>query len=139
MKAGVRSPDSWSRCLTVAIRIALVVGPSIAFAESTGEAVSNAIWDLHDRAQGVANKSQPGYIEAAREGPAPETRDKPFSRDDLNNTQQKYSNLLNQANERAQAQQQLVNIDAELLSKLPPNDPRRAALSAELKQVASQM
>jgi hypothetical protein len=139
MKADVRSPDRWVRCLTTAFLLALTAVPSIAFAESAGEQVSDAVWNLHDQLQEVANKSVPGYIEASREGSPPDNSQQPFTLNYLNQIRQKNADLLNQANTRAQKQQQLANLDTEILSKIPANHPRRGEVSKELQKVASQM
>lgn len=99
----------------------------------------DAAYNLHDQLQAVVMKSVKGVGEAMQEGPPPSNDQHPWTRDDLNQIRQKNADLLNRNNTLAQQQQQLANLDAQLLSKLPPNDPRRAGLSAELKQIASQM
>ena len=140
MKADVRFPDRWCRGLTTAFVLALALGPSIAFAEGgVVDQTIDAAFNLRDQLQQVVTKSVKGVGEAMQEGPPPDNNGSPWTLDDLKQIQQKHADLLNRNKTLAQQQQQLADLDAQLLRKLPPDDPRRAALSAELKQIASQI
>jgi hypothetical protein len=139
MKAGVRSPDRWFRCLTTAFVFAFAVIPSIAFAAGLVDQSIDAAFNLHDQLQAVVMKSVKGVGEAMQEGPPPDNSARPWTLNDLKQIQQKNANLLNLNNNLYQNQQKLADVNAQLLRKLPADDPRRAALSAELKQIASQM
>jgi hypothetical protein len=122
---------------TAVFTVALPLCSATAIAEGIFDDAFKAAQDFHDNAQAVANKSRDGYIEACRamDAQQPTNTDKPFTLEDLKQTQQKYSNLYNLNKNLADAQQQLLNADAKMLQLLPPNDPRRAPYEAEMKQM----
>jgi hypothetical protein len=74
-----------------------------------------------------------------QEGPPPEPRDAPWSRQDLETIRDKNTRILNSNKELAQAQQQLANSAANALSKLPRDHPRYKEIQERYRQVTSQM
>jgi len=94
----------------------------------------DALFNLHDQLQDVVTKSVKGVGEAMQEGPPPET-DRPFTLEDLQKIQQKNAQLYNLNKALAQQQQKLLTLNAQILNKLPPNDPRRGALVTQTKQI----
>ena len=140
MKSNARIPASWLHYLTAIFALACIAGPSIAYA--AGGVIDqsiDALYNLHDQLQDVVTKSVKPVAEAMQEGPSPDNNGSPWTLNDLQKVRNDYADGLKQNQTLIQQQQQLANVTAQLLSKLPKDDPRRAALSTELKQVASQM
>jgi len=97
----------------------------------------DALYNLHDQLQDVVMKSVKGVGDAMQEGPPPDPGGKPWTKEDLQQIQQKNQNLYDLNKTLAQNQQKLLELDKKILDKLPPDDPRRKGLTAEMKQVGS--
>jgi hypothetical protein len=139
MKADVSLPSRSIVALTTVFTLVLAFVPCVAFAEGgIVDQSIDALYKLHDQLQDVVMKSVKPVAEAMQEGPPPNT-DRPFSLDDLQQIRNKNADIVQRNNTLAEQQKQLMNINVQLLNKLPPDDPRRKAISDELKQVASQM
>jgi len=97
----------------------------------------DGLYNLHDQLQEVVMKSVKGVGDAMQEGPPPDTGGKPWSLQDLQQIQQKNQNLYDLNKTLAQNQQKLLNVNLQILNKLPPNDPRRAQVQNEIKNLNS--
>jgi hypothetical protein len=94
----------------------------------------DALFNLRDQLQDVVMKSVKPVAEAMQDGPA-EARDTPFTIGDLESGRAKYARLHALSSKLLSAQQKLLNVDAQILAKLPPGDPRRGEVAGQMKQV----
>ena len=95
----------------------------------------DALYNLRDQLQDTVMKSVKGVKEAMQEGPPPDNDGKPWALKDLQEIQQKNQKLYDGAKTLAENKQKLLEIDQKILQKLPPGDPDRQKIEAEMKKV----
>ena len=95
----------------------------------------DALYNLRDQLQDTVMKSVKGVKDAMQEGPPPDNDGRPWELKDLQEIQQKNQKLYDGAKTLAENQQKLLEIDQKILQKLPPGDPNRQKIEAEMKKV----
>jgi hypothetical protein len=97
----------------------------------------DALFNLRDQLQGVVMKSVRGVGEAMREGPPPEGPGE-GTLAYLQRMHHEYSELHMMDKNLLHAQRRLQQVDLQILAHLPPQDPRRHQIAAEIKHLGVQ-